>query len=161
MAKSPSQKLDSSTKESQEVRAIQALVEILSEKLQEIHVITNQLAGVDDVLRETSEYLVENFARIDESLLLILRKLNGDGKLTKAQRDDIKRDTKELEAQAIKSRIRSLRIQILQHQENLNRLEEKQSREGDDFATTNEIIRQQRFINEKQEKILELERDLK
>lgn len=161
MEKSQSEKSRDTTRETREAKAIEALVDVLAEKLQDIHTITNQLAGVDDVLRETSEYLVENFARIDETLLLILRKLNGNENLTRSQREDIKRSTKELEIQTIKSAIRSLRTQILQHQENINQLEEKAAIEGIDFTITNQIITQQTFMDKKKQKIIELERDLK
>lgn len=80
---------------------------------------------IDDVLRELSDYLTSNIDRVDRMLLLILEKMP-EGRYS----ERIKQETAELRRETIDNRIRSLKLQLRQHTENLNSLEEQAAMYG-------------------------------
>ena len=108
--------------------------------------IIEQQQSIDDVLRELSEYLTENVERIDNMLLLILEKLPDEQASPR-----VRRETAELRTQTIKSRVRSLYIQLQKHQKNLNWLEEQAANYGPNV--TLEITNQITFERETTKKL--------
>lgn len=132
---------------------MQAIVDVLSWIAQRFDKAVDAIEkwqAVDDVLRETSDYLTENFDRLDHLLLLILEKLPDSDASPR-----VRRETAELRKQTIESRINSLQVQLRKHQNNLNWLEEKAAEYG--ASVTLEITNQTIF---EQEKIKEIEQEI-
>lgn len=106
-----------------------------------------KMQGIDDVVRELGDYLTANIDRLDRMMLLILEKLPDRG-----VSERVKQETAELRQETIKNRIRSLRIQIKQHQSNLNWAEEQAAQYGPTVTLeiTNKIIWEREKIKELQ-----------
>jgi len=121
-----------------------------------VDVIEKQHA-IDDVLRELGEYLTDHNERIDRILLLILDKLpdNNMSARTRQETSELKRDT-------IKSRIRSLQVQLKKHQANLNWLEEQSAKYGPNVTLeiTNGIIYEREKISELEQEIDYLKKEI-
>jgi chromosome segregation ATPase len=105
--------------------------------------------ALDDVLRELSDYLTSNIDRIDRMLLLILEKL------ADPHSERVRRETGELRQETIDNRLRSLRAQLKQYQNNLNWLEEQAANYGTNVSLEirNQITWTRQKINDIQNEI--------
>lgn len=124
------------------IAALEQAIEVLEQAIANIKTLTDvqswiasrsdkaidrleEQAPIDDVLRELSDYLTSNIDRIDRMLLLILEKMP-EGRYS----EQIRQETAELRQETLTNRVRSLKIQLRQHADNLNDLEEKAARFG-------------------------------
>lgn len=143
----------------QSLRNLQSIVDVLAwiaGRYDKILDSVEQHAKIDDVLRELSEYLTDSVDRIDRILLLILEKLPDHDASPR-----VLRETDALKRETINSRIKSLKVQIAQHQKNLNWAEEQAALYGPEVTLdiTNKIIWEREKIAQLQHEINYLKND--
>lgn len=131
----------------QALRNLQSLVDILqwiaNRFDRAVDTIEKQQA-IDDVVRELSDYLTNSIDHIEQVLVVLLEQSSGHPtKYTKQQTDKLLSET-------LKNRVRSLRLQIKQHQSNLNWAEEQAAQYGPEITLeiTNKIIWEREKISE-------------
>lgn len=137
----------------QSLRNLQAIVDVLAwiagryDKMMDS---VEKQQAVDDVLRELSDYLTGSVDRIDRILLLILDRLPERNVSPR-----IRQETDALKRETIRSRIKSVQTQIIQHQKNLNWAEEQGALYGPESTLdiTNKIIWEREKIQELQQEI--------
>jgi len=133
---------------SQALQNLQSIVDVLSwiaSRFDKAVDAVESFASIDDVIRELSNYLTGELDQIYKILLVILDQLD-----TETPNVAGKKMTDELRAEIVDGRVRSLKNQLKQHQQNVNQLEEQSAIYGAStpLGITNQIIRQKRKVAE-------------
>lgn len=131
----------------QALRNLQALVDVLQWVANRFdravdHIERQQ--AIDDVIRELSEYLTNSIDHIEQVLIVLLEQSSGQST------SRTKQETDRLLQETLKNRMRSLKLQIGQHQANLNWAEEQAAMYGPNVTMdiTNKIIWEQRKLED-------------